>query len=226
MRKKKTVTQTRNHRKTSSRKQSGLTARSTNAQQSARPRSALDNRSHRTVMRFSCASPQRGGQSNKGSEHVVSILEEHAAQHGQRPYAEWQQRQLQTLVRLKAARSIHDGPRRQEPTALRQLRDRRMSPGGAVLHASRSLFESGYLVTRPPNLPGRIRRRNWLNVTTCASSRPPSVPTPAKSACSLTVMRFSCAPPERGGQQNKGSENMLSIVNEPAAQHGLQAARR
>jgi hypothetical protein len=55
MRKKKTVTQTRNHRKTSSRKQSGLTARSTNAQQSARPRSALDNRSHRTDMRFTCA---------------------------------------------------------------------------------------------------------------------------------------------------------------------------
>jgi hypothetical protein len=29
------------------------------------------------------------------------------------------QRQLQTLVRLKAARSIHGGPRNERPTALR-----------------------------------------------------------------------------------------------------------
>ena len=49
MRKKnKTAPQTRNDRKASSRKQSGLIARAKNAQQSARPKSALDNRSHRT----------------------------------------------------------------------------------------------------------------------------------------------------------------------------------
>jgi hypothetical protein len=51
--KKKTAPQTRKHRKASSRKQAGLIAQSKKAQQSARRGSALDNRSHRTVMRFS-----------------------------------------------------------------------------------------------------------------------------------------------------------------------------
>ena len=50
--KKKTAPQTRNDRKASSRKQAGLIARGKKARQSARPASALDNRSHRTVMRF------------------------------------------------------------------------------------------------------------------------------------------------------------------------------
>ena len=54
-------------------------------------------------MRFSCAPPERGGQTNKGNEHVLSIIDEPAAQHGQRPLAEWQQRQLQTLVRQQEA---------------------------------------------------------------------------------------------------------------------------
>ena len=53
--KKKTAPQTPNDRKASSRKQAGLIARGKQAQQSAKPRSALDNRSHRTVMRFTCA---------------------------------------------------------------------------------------------------------------------------------------------------------------------------
>jgi hypothetical protein len=70
--KKKTAAQTPNDRKASSRKQSGLIARGKNAQQSARPGSALDNRSHRTVMRFSCAPPERGGHPNKGSAHELS----------------------------------------------------------------------------------------------------------------------------------------------------------
>ena len=72
-----------------------------------------------TVMRFSCAPPERGGQRNKGSEHVLSIAENHAAQHGQRPVADRRQRQLQTLVRLQAARSIQFRPFRQQCTALR-----------------------------------------------------------------------------------------------------------
>jgi hypothetical protein len=48
-----------------------------------------------------------------------SIIEVLTAQLGQRPYAERRQRQLQTLVRLKAARSILFGPRNKQPTALR-----------------------------------------------------------------------------------------------------------
>jgi hypothetical protein len=39
---------------------------------------------------------------NKGNQHVLSNIEEHAAQHGQRPFADRQQRQLQTLVRRTA----------------------------------------------------------------------------------------------------------------------------
>ena len=53
--KKKTAPQTRNDRKASSPKQAGLIVRGKKAQQSARSTSALDNRSHRTVMRFTCA---------------------------------------------------------------------------------------------------------------------------------------------------------------------------
>ncbi|MGD8869881.1 MAG: hypothetical protein PVI01_19845 [Gemmatimonadales bacterium] len=52
-----------------------------------------------TVMRFSCAPPERGTQLNKGNKYVLSNIEEHAVQHGQRSDAEWRQRQLQTLVR-------------------------------------------------------------------------------------------------------------------------------
>jgi hypothetical protein len=52
-------------------------------------------------MRFSCAPQERGGHTNKGNKHELTIVEEPAAQHGQRPYAEWRQRQLQTLVRRR-----------------------------------------------------------------------------------------------------------------------------
>ena len=69
--KKKTAPQTRSNRRTSSRRQSGLIARGKTAQQSAKPESGLDNRSHRTVMRFSCAPLGRGGQMNKGNKHVL-----------------------------------------------------------------------------------------------------------------------------------------------------------
>jgi hypothetical protein len=50
------------------------------------------------------------------------------------------QRQLQTLVRLKAALSIHGGARSQQRTALRKLPDRQVLPGSAKLYASHSLF--------------------------------------------------------------------------------------
>jgi hypothetical protein len=50
-------------------------------------------------MRFSCAPQERGGHTNKGNKNAPSIGNEAAAQHGQRPVAEWRQRQLQTLVR-------------------------------------------------------------------------------------------------------------------------------
>jgi hypothetical protein len=43
---------------------------------------------------------------------------------------------------------------------------------------------------------------------------------PSSPICRITVMRFSRAPPGRGGQRNKGCEHALSIVNESAAQHG------
>ena len=61
--KKKTAPQTRQRRKASSPKQPGLIARGKNARDSARPESALDNRSHRTDMRFTCAAtstPEHG----------------------------------------------------------------------------------------------------------------------------------------------------------------------
>jgi hypothetical protein len=50
-------------------------------------------------MRFSCAPLVRGGHTNKGGEHDLSINDTLAAQHGQRPVDESRQRQLQTLVR-------------------------------------------------------------------------------------------------------------------------------
>ncbi len=59
-------------------------------------------------MRFSCAPPERGGQTSKGNKHVLSILKEHAAQHGPRPVADRRQRQLQTLVRRCAVARIPD----------------------------------------------------------------------------------------------------------------------
>jgi hypothetical protein len=80
--KKKTVPQTRNDRKVSPRKQSGLIARGKKAQQSAKAGSALDNRSHRTVMRFSCAPQERGHHTNKGRYHNLSKHDKSAAQHG------------------------------------------------------------------------------------------------------------------------------------------------
>jgi len=46
---KQTAPQTPKRRNASSRKQAGLIAQGKNAQQSATPKSALDNRSHRTV---------------------------------------------------------------------------------------------------------------------------------------------------------------------------------
>ena len=52
---KKTAPQTPKRQRASSPKQPGLIARGRNAQASARCESALDNRSHRTVMRFTCA---------------------------------------------------------------------------------------------------------------------------------------------------------------------------
>ncbi|MHC4235798.1 MAG: hypothetical protein ACYSUQ_11835, partial [Planctomycetota bacterium] len=75
----------RNDRKVSPRKQSGLIARGKKAQQSAKAGSALDNRSHRTVMRFSCAPPERKGHPNKSREHALCNARVHAAQ--QRPKA-------------------------------------------------------------------------------------------------------------------------------------------
>jgi hypothetical protein len=56
-----------------------------------------------TGMRFSCAPLERGGHTSKGSQHDLSNVNEPAAQHGERPYAEWRQRQLQTLVRWPSA---------------------------------------------------------------------------------------------------------------------------
>jgi hypothetical protein len=50
-------------------------------------------------MRFSCAPLERGGHNNKGSEYDLPIHDNASEQYGQRPYAEWRQRQLQTLVR-------------------------------------------------------------------------------------------------------------------------------
>jgi hypothetical protein len=66
-------------------------------------------------MRFSCAPPERGGHTNKGNNHVLSIVSEPAAQHGQRPCAEWRQRQLQTLVRW---RGLTDTPELLDPLKL------------------------------------------------------------------------------------------------------------
>ena len=63
-------------------------------------------------MRFSCAPPERGGHTNKGSEHDHSIDYEPAAQHGQRPVAKWRQRQLQTLVRRPNVYSASSGSAR------------------------------------------------------------------------------------------------------------------
>ena len=45
----------RSHRTASSHKPSGLIAQGENAQRSARKKYALDNRSHRTALRFTCA---------------------------------------------------------------------------------------------------------------------------------------------------------------------------
>ena len=55
MRKKKTAPQTHKHRKASFPKQPGLIAQGETAQQSATTKSTLDNRSHRTSLRFCCA---------------------------------------------------------------------------------------------------------------------------------------------------------------------------
>ncbi len=51
---KKTAPRTRKHRKTSSSKKLGLIAREKNAKQSAKTKSALDNRFHRTALPISC----------------------------------------------------------------------------------------------------------------------------------------------------------------------------
>jgi hypothetical protein len=51
------------------------------------------------------------------------------------------QRQLQTLVRLQAARSIHGGPRSQLPTALRQPPDRRIPTAAQYARLAFSILE-------------------------------------------------------------------------------------
>jgi hypothetical protein len=48
---------------------------------------------------FQLRPPERGGHTNKGNNHNLSIHDGPAAQHGQRPRADRRQRQLQTLVR-------------------------------------------------------------------------------------------------------------------------------
>jgi hypothetical protein len=52
---------------------------------------------------------------NKGSQHVISITNESAAQHGPRPFAEWRQRQLQTLVRLRLGKVGLDSSKKAGP---------------------------------------------------------------------------------------------------------------
>ena len=53
------------------------------------------------VMRPSCDPPERGGNTNKGNKDELTIVEEPAAQHGQRPYSQRRQRELLTLVRRR-----------------------------------------------------------------------------------------------------------------------------
>jgi len=57
MRKKKTAPHTRRHQKTSSPKKLGLIVRENKNQQSARTKSVLDNRFHRTALRILKARP-------------------------------------------------------------------------------------------------------------------------------------------------------------------------
>jgi hypothetical protein len=66
------------------------------------------------------------------------------------------QRQLQTLVRLKAARSIHHGPRTQLRTPPWPAPRRADSPGGAAPNPWHSLSGSGHLVKRAPHTSGRL----------------------------------------------------------------------
>ena len=77
-------------------------------------------------MRFSCAPSERAGHTNKGNQLVATTASEFSGITEQRPPMRSIQRQLQTLVRPQAARSIQFRSRSQKPTALRKPPDRRI----------------------------------------------------------------------------------------------------
>jgi hypothetical protein len=130
------------------------------------------------------------------------------------------QRQLQTLVRLQAARSTHGPTCNQQPTALRFTSDRQVLPGGAVPPPQPLYIEAVTSRSGHRTFMARSERGTIKTLPAFAPCRSPSSHTPAISACGLTVMRFSCAPPERGGQRNKSNKHVLSIPKDQSAQHG------
>ena len=133
MRKKQTASQTRKHPAASSRKQSGLIAQGKNAPQSAAPKCALDNRSHRTSRASAAAQRRASGRS----------LRIHGVPPGHKP----------TLPLFKRRRQLQAQVRRLLRARRRQLGRERVSYGIASPRPRAPRYPRCH-PTRPP--PGRL----------------------------------------------------------------------
>ncbi len=109
MRKKKTAPRTQKRPTASSPQQSGLIATGKHAQQSATTRCALDNRSHRTSLRFGCGRPAgwcTAGTNTAHNQHLLNVHNPPPAHNQTTSLTNERARRLQAVARWQSLQEL------------------------------------------------------------------------------------------------------------------------